>query len=70
MGIFSTGVVEAAAEGMPAWVHLPDPPSWVEELWDRYGLAPWGGEPTPSPERPTVEPSRAVADAVRGMMGA
>jgi hypothetical protein len=70
VGIFSTGVVEAAAAGMPAWVHLPDPPAWVEELWDRYGLAPWGGEPTPSPERPTVEPSRAVADAVRGMMGA
>jgi hypothetical protein len=70
VGIFSTGVLEAAAAGLPAWVHLPDPPAWVEDFWRRYRLAPWGGPPTPSPERPAVDPSRAVADAVRGMMDA
>jgi hypothetical protein len=68
VSVFSTGVLEAAAAGIPAWVHLPDPPRWVTEFWTRYRLATWGGPPTPSPERPPVEPSRAVADVVRGMM--
>ncbi len=68
VSIFSTGVLEAAAAGVPAWVHLPDPPPWVREFWERYRLSPWGEVPTASPERPTVEPSVAVADAVRGMM--
>jgi hypothetical protein len=68
VGIFSTGLLEAAAAGMPAWTYLPDPPDWVREFWGRYRLHPWGGEPTPSPERPPVEPSRAVAAVVREMM--
>ncbi len=68
VSVFSTGVLEAAAAGMPAWVYLPDPPRWVREFWSRYRLKPWGGAPTPSPERPATEPSVAVAAAVRGMM--
>ena len=68
VSVFSTGVLEAAAAGVPSWVHLPDPPGWVREFWTRYRLAPWGGEPTPSPERPATEPSAAVAERVRGMM--
>jgi hypothetical protein len=68
VSIFSTGVLEAAAAGTPAWVHLPDPPPWVREFWRRYGLSSWGDAPTPSPERPDLEPSRAVARAVQEMM--
>lgn len=68
VSVFSTGVLEAAAAGIPAWVHLPAPPRWVSEFWTRYRLATWGGAPTASPERPPVAPSRAVAEVVRGMM--
>lgn len=68
--VFSTGVLEAAAAGLPAYVHCPDPPPWLRAFWDRYGLAPWGGPPTPSPERLAVEPSRAAAEALSGMMTA
>lgn len=69
VSVFSTGVLEAAAAGLPAWVHCPGAPSWLEEFWDRYGLARWGGPPTASPERTGMEPSRAVAQVVQGMMG-
>lgn len=68
VSVFSTGVLEAAAAGMPAWVHLPEPPRWVAEFWSRYRLATWGEAPTASPERPPVAPSHAVAEVVRGMM--
>lgn len=68
VGVFSTGVLEAAAAGLPAHVHCPDPPAWLTAFWDRYGLSPWGGPPTASPERPAVQPSRAVAEVVEGMM--
>jgi hypothetical protein len=70
VSVFSTGVAEAAAAGLPAWVHCPDAPPWLEAFWDRYDLARWGGPPTASPERPELEPSRAVAEVVRGMMAA
>ena len=68
VSVFSTGVLEAAAAGLPAWVTLADPPPWLQEFWTRYALAPWGGPRTASPERPEVEPSRGVAEVVRGMM--
>ncbi|WP_392545002.1 RNA-binding protein [Oryzobacter telluris] len=68
VSVFSTGVLEAAAAGLPAWVHCPDPPAWLEEFWDRYGLARWGGPATPSPERPRKEPSHTVASVLQGMM--
>ncbi len=68
VSVFSTGVLEAAAAGTPGWVYLTDPPAWVEQFWDRYHLARWGGAPTPAPEQPSVDPSRAVAAALRGMM--
>lgn len=70
VSVFSTGVLEAAAAGLPAWVHCPDPPPWLVSFWERYGLSPWGGPPTDSPERPDLEPARAVADVVQGMMSA
>ncbi len=67
--VFSTGVLEAAAAGLPAFVSCPDPPPWLTAFWARYRLGPWGGPPTPSPERPAVEPSRAAAAVLEGMMG-
>ena len=68
VSVFSTGVLEAAAAGLPAWVTLGDPPTWLREFWERYALAPWGGPATAAPQRPAVEPSRAVAAVVQGMM--
>jgi hypothetical protein len=68
VAVFSTGVLEAAAGGLPAHVHCPDAPRWLTKFWHRYGLTPWGGPPTPSPERPAVEPSRTAAEAISGMM--
>lgn len=66
---FSTGVVEAACRGIPAWVQLDRPPIWVEEFWDRYGMSRWGDEPTPVPEVLSSEPARAIADEIQGMLG-
>lgn len=43
---FSTGVLEAAARGIPAWVFHLSPPVWLEELWERYGMQRWGSTPT------------------------
>lgn len=60
--IFSTGIVEAAAAGRPAWAYHPDPPLWVAELWDRYGLNRWGQDPTPTPATPAVEPAVRIAE--------
>lgn len=68
VSVFSTGVLEAAAAGLPAWVYCPGAPPWLEAFWDRYRLARWGSAATASPERPTIEPSRAVSLAVQGMM--
>jgi hypothetical protein len=61
VSIFSTGVLEAAAAGIPAWVTCVRPPAWVQEFWERYGLRPWGGAPTPPPPQPDIEPARAIA---------
>lgn len=65
VSIFSTGTLEAAQRGLPAWVAHTDPPPWVEDLWERYGLRRWGDDPTPAWPDPAVEPAAAVAAAVR-----
>lgn len=44
---FSTGVLEAAARGVPAWVFHLDPPQWLDEFWERYGMRRWGDHSTP-----------------------
>lgn len=59
---FSTGVLEAAAQGVPGWVYYPQPPTWLQEFWDRYGLALWGQDPTPRPPIPHTEPASLIAD--------
>jgi hypothetical protein len=61
VSVFSTGVLEAAARGLPAWVDLPSPPAWLEEFWERYGLRRFGDVPTSPPSRPGSEPARAIA---------
>lgn len=68
VSVFSTGVLEGAALGLPTWVHYPAPPTWLADFWHRYRMSRWGDGPTPVPEWVTVdtEPARAVAEWVRG----
>ncbi|APF40466.1 hypothetical protein [Neomicrococcus aestuarii] len=66
--VFSTGVVEAAVRGLPAWVTYYKPPVWLEEFWERYGLSKWKGidsAPTPVPAMPVQEPAQTIANIVR-----
>ena len=62
VSIFSTGVLEAAIRGIPAWVYHPAPPTWLVEFWDRYGMNQWGQEPTPAPVQPKKEPAQRIAE--------
>lgn len=64
LSVFSTGVLEAAAQGRDAWVDFPRPPSWLTEFWERYGMHRWGDDPTPAPSRPDIEPARRIAEIV------
>ncbi len=67
VSVFSTGVLEAAAAGLPAWVHFSDPPAWLAEFWERYGMSRWGMPPTAAPSRSEVEPAARVAQVVRDL---
>ena len=67
--VFSSGILEAAAAGMPAWAYFPEAPAWVEQFWDRYEIARWGTEPTPAPTRPTIEPAERIAQVVTTSLG-
>lgn len=62
VSIFSTGVLEAAIRGIPAWVYHPAPPAWLVEFWDRYGMNQWGQEPTPAPVQLKKEPAQRIAE--------
>lgn len=62
---FSTGVVEAAVRGIPAWVFHLDPPPWLEEFWDRYGLSRWGDPPSVPPAL-VSDPVERIAEAFGG----
>lgn len=70
VSIFSTGVLEAAARGIPAWVTYQKPPLWLAEFWNRYGMSHWGNEPTPAPEQPIMEPAVSIAHLVKVLIGA
>lgn len=61
VSIFSTGVLEAAIRGVPAWVYHSNPPAWLKEFWERYGMNQWGSAPTPAPAQPDIEPALAIA---------
>ena len=64
VSIFSTGVLEAAIRGIPAWVYHPAPPAWLVEFWDRYGMNQRGQEPTPAPVQPKKEPAQRIAELI------
>jgi hypothetical protein len=64
VSIFSTGTLEAAQRGLPAWGHHPDPPAWVRGFWSRYGLSQFGSAPSAPAELPDVEPAITTARAV------
>lgn len=66
--VFSTGVLEAAAAGIPSWVTAVRPPAWVRDCWDRYDMSVWGGDPTPSPHIPELEPARAIAASLHRLV--
>ncbi len=64
VGMWSTGILEAAAAGLPAWVYHPDPPEWLREVWQRYGLSVWGSEPSPVSAIAAGEPAERLAELV------
>ena len=64
VSIFSTGILEAAIRGIPAWVYHPAPPAWLVEFWNRYGMNQWGQEPTPAPAQPKKEPAQRIAELI------
>jgi len=68
VSIFSTGVLEAAAAGLPSWVVCNQPPAWVSEFWQRYNMSVWGNEPTAPPMQPLLEPAVAVANSIARMI--
>ena len=66
VSVFSTGVLEAATRGVPAWVAFERPPPWLVEFWERYGMSRYGGPPTAAPTMPSSEPAALVAAAWEG----
>ncbi|MFX0537504.1 RNA-binding protein [Ornithinimicrobium sp. Y1847] len=68
VGVFSTGVLEAAARGIPAWVHHPDPPEWLVDFWSRYRMGRWRESPTPAPAVPTTDPAARVATTLQELI--
>lgn len=61
VSIFSTGVLEAAVQGLPAWGFHPRPPAWLEEFWDRNRFGRWGQRQTVV-EAPDSEPAQELAE--------
>ncbi len=68
VSIFSTGVLEAALRGVPAWVYHANPPAWLLEFWERYGMKQWGSAPTPAPEVPEQEPAQKIAEILTRLL--
>jgi hypothetical protein len=68
---FSTGILEAAARGLPAWAHYPSPPAWLEEFWERYSIRRWSprADPTPPPEIPQANPVEGLKAAMSRLVG-
>ena len=68
VSVFSTGILEAAARGVPAWAAYDRPPAWLEEFWQRYDMSRYGAAPTPAPAPPDLEPAVAVAAAIEALL--
>lgn len=58
---FSTGILESAAMGLPAYAYCAQPPTWLRQLWDRYEMAQWGDSQATSVDARGSEPAAAVA---------
>ncbi|HQY97863.1 MAG TPA: RNA-binding protein [Phycicoccus sp.] len=68
VSVYSTGVLEAAAAGLGAWVHFEDPPAWLADFWDRQGMSRWGKQPTRPSALPSVEPAASIASVLQEML--
>lgn len=68
VGHFSTGILEAAALGIPSFAFCADPPSWLRELWARYGMSEWGASEATKVTLPEAEPAEAIADRVEEIL--
>jgi len=62
--VFSTGILEGAAAGIPSWVDFPNPPQWLEELWQRYSMSRYGSAEPTKVEIPVDEPARVIAEII------
>lgn len=61
VGIFSSGILEAAAQGLPSWCWCPGGPAWLDEFWDRYEMRRWGSNEPTRLTTPAREPAAAIA---------
>ncbi|MDA8290621.1 MAG: RNA-binding protein [Actinomycetota bacterium] len=64
VGIFSTGILEAAAGGLEAFAACVRPPAWVESLWSRYEMSPFGANEPTRVRVPATRPASRIADLV------
>lgn len=66
---FSTGLLEAANMGLPAFAYSAAPPAWLSSLWDRYELSVWEKDSSATqPVEVVRQPSLVVADVVESML--
>lgn len=61
-GIFSTGILEAAASGRAAFGFCARPPSWLPEFWDRYKIKQFGTDESTRVEIPAREPASVISE--------
>ena len=61
-GIFSTGILEAAASGRAAFGFCARPPSWLPEFWARYNIKQLGTDESTHVEIPTREPAAVISE--------
>ena len=64
VAVFSTGVLEAAAAGRASWVDYPEPPEWLDEVWNRYAMKRFGSATPTQAAVPDLEPARLIAEIV------
>ena len=64
VAVFSTGVLEAAAAGRASWVDYPEPPEWLDEVWNRYAMKRFGSATPTQVAVPDLEPAGHIAEIV------
>jgi len=68
VGVYSTGILEAAAAGHEAFAYCIEPPEWVRDLWVRYAMAPYGEGAGTVVEVPVDEPALRIADEIVALL--